>query len=159
MGRPHGLHGAFHVTRPRSRVLDAAATVTVAGVVRAVAHRGGTEQRPVLRLDGIDSREQADALRGEDLLVDRGTAPALEEDEWYAEDLAGCRVHDGALEVGTVTRLLPYPSCDLLEVRDAGGGSVLVPLIGDAVRLVDVEHKRIEIDAAFLGLQGGGDAA
>jgi hypothetical protein len=49
---------------------------------------------------------------------------------------------------GPVRRLLDGPSCSLLELEDG----TLVPFIGDAVRLVDPDGRRIEVDDAFLGL-------
>ena len=158
VGRPHGLAGAFHVTKPRTRLLDAAAAVTVAGVDRRVIHRGGTLENPVLRIPGVESREAAELLRGTDLMVERSAAPPLGEDEWLAEDLVGCRVLDGERPIGEVRALLPYPSCDLLDVRGGDAGALLVPLIGDAVRSVDVEAKRIDIDSAFIGLEDDGAA-
>ena len=57
---------------------------------------------------------------------------------------------DGEREVGTVARLLAYPSCEVLEVR-AGERDLLIPLISDAVRDVDVEARRIDVDLSFLG--------
>jgi ribosomal 30S subunit maturation factor RimM len=48
--------------------------------------------------------------------------------------------------------LLALPSCELLEVaRNDGAADLLVPLIRDAVRRVDIEHGEIDIDLAFLG--------
>ena len=82
----------------------------------------------------------------------REDAPELEEDEWWAEDLEGCAVHDAGRQVGTVRRLLGLPSCEVLEVARADGGrDLLVPLIADAVRSVDLERREIEIDLQFLG--------
>ena len=132
--------------------------MTVNGVRRDVAHRGGTGDRPVLRLDGVGSREAVEQLRGADLMVDRGAAPPLAEDEWLAEDLTGCRVRDRGREIGVVEALLPYPSCDLLEVRREGASSVLIPLIDDAVRSVDIDTKSIDVDARFIGLDADGAA-
>ena len=80
----------------------------------------------------------------------RSAAPALDEDEYWAEDLEGCAVRDGEVAVGVVERLLAYPSCDLLEVR-RDDDLLLVPLVRDAVRSVDVAARVIDIDLAFLG--------
>jgi 16S rRNA processing protein RimM len=103
-------------------------------------------------LAGVESREAAEALRGLDLLVPRDVAPELEEDEWWAEDLVGCRVVDGERELGRVERLVPLPSCEALEVVGPGDPEpFLVPLVRDAVRAVDVGAKVIDIDTAFLG--------
>ncbi len=80
------------------------------------------------------------------------TRPQLDEDEWWAEDLEGLVVVDGERKVGTVTRLLALPSCEVLEVERVGGGQpLLVPLISDAVRTVDLEHQQVDVDLSFLG--------
>jgi 16S rRNA processing protein RimM len=151
VGRPHGLDGSFHVTRPRARVLALGATVTVAGADVEIVRLAGTEARPIVRLAGHDSRDAVQALRGADLMVRRADLPPLEEDEWYAEDLEGCRVVDGGREVGVVRRMLAYPSCELLEVETGTGGELLVPLVSDAVRDVDIAAQRIDVDLSFLG--------
>jgi 16S rRNA processing protein RimM len=151
VGRPHGLDGSFHVTQPRERLLDEARAVIVDGAEIAIVRHAGTPERPILRLHGVDSREAVEALRGTDLWMRRADAPPLGEDEWYAEDLIGLRVVDGDREVGTVVKLLPYPSCELLEVQRAEGPALLVPLISDAVRTVDLETRRVDVDLAFLG--------
>jgi 16S rRNA processing protein RimM len=82
--------------------------------------------------------------------VARAAAPALEEGEYWAEELVGCAVRDGAVAVGVVERLLAYPSCEVLEVRREGD-VLLVPLVRDAVRSVDVPARVIDVDLAFLG--------
>jgi 16S rRNA processing protein RimM len=142
VGRPHGLDGSFHVTRARPALLAPGATLRV-----------GDRDAEIVRLAGFDGREAAEALRGAELLVPRSAAPPLDEDEWWATDLVGCRVVDGDREVGSVARLIALPSCEALEVEGAGP-EFLVPLVRDAVRSVDVAAKRIDVDLAFLGDTG-----
>jgi 16S rRNA processing protein RimM len=61
-------------------------------------------------------------------------------------------VFDGERRVGEVRRMLALPSCEVLEVaRAGGGGELLVPMVGDAIRSVDIAARRIDIDLAFLG--------
>jgi 16S rRNA processing protein RimM len=150
VGRPHGLDGSFHVTHPSPALLASGSRVLVAGRELDVVRRAGTEERPILRLEGLKDRAGAEALRGEDILVPRERAPELGPDEWWAEDLEGCSVRDGATEVGTVRRLLSLPSCEVLEVV-GDRGELLVPLVSDAVRSVDVAARAIDIDLEFLG--------
>ena len=154
VGRPHGLDGSFHVTRPRSDLLQAGTAVTVAGDRREIERRAGTDARPILRLAGCADREAVEALRGQDLLVAREDAPELGPDEWWPEDLEGCRVRDGSAEVGVVAAVRPLPSCEVLEVAREGGGELLVPLVRDAVRSVDVDGREIDIDLAFVEGEG-----
>jgi 16S rRNA processing protein RimM len=150
VGRPHGLDGSFHVTRPRGALLALGATVRVGDSEAEIVRRAGTDERPILRLAGHEDREAAEALRGRELLVHREAAPALGADEWYAEDLEGCRVVDGSVDVGRVRQLLALPSCEVLEVERSGRDDLLVPLVRDAVRSVDVSAGVVDVDLAFL---------
>lgn len=118
--------------------------VTVNGVERALVRRDGTDAKPILRLEGVSSREAIDALRGMPLMVER-TDDMLEEGEYWAEDLVGMAVVDGAREVGVVARVRALPSCEVLEV-----GDLLIPLVDDAVRDVDLVARRIDVNLAFL---------
>lgn len=152
VGRPHGLDGSFLVAEPNAVLLRATDTVRLADGERTIERLAGHDTRLILRLAGCADRESAEALRGQILLVARGQAPALEEDEWWAEDLEGLTVADGDRVVGTVKRLIGLPSCEVLEVqRSEGGEPLLVPLVSDAVRTVDLAAQRIDIDLRFLG--------
>jgi 16S rRNA processing protein RimM len=149
VGRPHGLDGSFHVTRPRGLLLTLGGAVRVGEAVREIVRRAGTEDRPILRLRGIDDRAGAEALREADLLVERAAAPPLPEGEYWPEDLEGCAVltPDGR-ELGVVAAMRALPSCEVLEV-----GDLLVPLVGDAVISIDVDARRIVVDPEFLGVE------
>ena len=151
VGRPHGLDGSFHVTQPQPLLLDAGRILLVDGREEEIVRRAGTDARPNVRLASCTTRTQAEALRGVDLLVPRDAAPALEEDEWWPEQLEGCTVHDGERAVGVVRELRALPSCEVLHVARDGREELLIPLIRDAVRSVDVDARRIDVDLAFLG--------
>ena len=141
VGRPHGLDGSFHLTRVATDLAEGA-TVIVAGEPRLIARRSGSSDRPIVRLEGSVSREDAEALRGLELLVEA----VLEPDEYWASDLVGCTVVDGARVVGEVARMVALPSCEALEV-----GDLLIPMVRDAIRSIDVEGRRIDVDMEFVG--------
>jgi 16S rRNA processing protein RimM len=130
------------------------ATVHVAGTPMTIARAAGTDDRPILRLDGTTTREAVLALRGEDLLVARGDLPPLPEGEYWAEDLSGCAVVDGDRVIGSVVRMLPLPSCEVLEVRREDGGELLVPMVRDAIRSIDFGAHRVDIDLSFIEGEG-----
>jgi len=155
IGRPHGLDGSFKVTRPRPELLRLGAKVRVGDRETEVVRLSGTEELPIVRLSGIGTREAVLALRGTDLLCPRAEAPELGPDEWFAEDLEGCRVVDGEREVGVVRALVGLPSVEVLEVERPDAGELLVPMVRDAIRRVDVSARVIDVDLAFLGEQGG----
>lgn len=153
IGRPHGLDGSFYVTRPRPQLLAQGETVRVGEVDTEIVRRSGTDAKPILRLEIAGSREAIEALREQALTVPRSAAPPLDEEEWYAADLVGCEVVDAeaGVTVGRVRDLLGLPSCEALAVEREGAPELLVPLVKDCVRHVDVAAARIDIDLAFLG--------
>jgi 16S rRNA processing protein RimM len=150
VGRPHGLDGSFYVTAPRPHLLAVGARVNVAGRSAEVVRRAGTDRHPIVRLHGVEDRDQAQGLRGLALTVEARSAPALGEDEWWAHELEGCEVYDGARRVGVVARMIEYPSCEALEVKREEGADLLVPMVKDAIRSVRVAERRIEIDLGFV---------
>ncbi|HET8672830.1 MAG TPA: ribosome maturation factor RimM [Thermoleophilaceae bacterium] len=147
VGKPHGRDGSFYVDDP-SHPLPIGMELTVGGTTAKVERRDGTDERPLIRLTGIEDREQVAQLRQASLLVPIAEAP-LESDEWLAEDLIGCEVPG----LGPVRRVVGAPSCDLLEV---GPEAVLIPLVSDAIERIDIDAKRIDVNRAFLGLDESG---
>ncbi len=143
VGRAHGRDGSFYV-EGADHPLAVGTIVRIAGTERRIARRAGTDARPLIRVDGVDDRESAAALSKEVVLVDQAESP-LEEGEWLVSDLVGCEVEG----LGYVERVVGGPSCDVLEV---GADGVLIPLVSDAVKRVDLERRVIEVDRAFLGL-------
>jgi 16S rRNA processing protein RimM len=148
VGRAHGLDGSFYVRGAEVELLRQGAPLTVAGRSTVVVRRAGTDERPLVRLSGVEDRDAAEALRGEELTGEDADEPAAE-GEWEAADLIGCEVPG----LGDVRRVIAAPSCDLLEVGDE---ELLVPLVSDAVRRVDLDARVIEVDLRFLGLDEPG---
>jgi len=148
---PHGLDGSVRVADPVPALLELGGEVEVSGRTLRIERRAGTAQRPIIRLAGCSDRTAAEALRGAILTVPRARVPELGEQEWWAADLIGLRVADGQSAIGEVAAVLGLPSCEVLEVERAGRSSLLVPLIGDAVRSVDTEAGLIDVDMQFLG--------
>jgi 16S rRNA processing protein RimM len=154
VGRPHGLDGSFYVTGPRPRLLALGKTVAVGGETREIVRCAGTDKRPILRLQGIEDRTGAERLRGLELTLQEGDAPALEEGEWWAHELEGCEVRDDRTKIGRVVKMIELPSCEALEVQPVGGGATfLIPMVKDAVRALDVGQRDVDVDLSFLGIE------
>ncbi len=157
VGRAHGLDGSFYVTRPKERLLTLGARIGLGGSTTTIVRRAGTVQHPIVRVEGIDDRAAAEAMRGAELTLDSAQAPPLGEGEWWAHELEGLAVTDGDRVLGEVTRLIELPSCEALEVQPAAGGApLLVPMVSDAVRRVAVAEGRVEVDLEFLDLPAPG---
>lgn len=153
VGRAHGLDGSFYVTGPVPRLLVLGASVNVDGRDAEIVRRSGTDRHPIVRLQGIADRSSVEAMRGATLTVAQAQAPQLGEGEWWAHELAGCVVRDGARRLGVVEQMLELPSCEVLEVQpDQGGAPLLVPMVRDAIRKIDTTAQVIEVNAGFLDL-------
>jgi 16S rRNA processing protein RimM len=85
------------------------------------------------------------------LKVALADAPALDEGEYWAHELEGLDVTDGERSVGSVRAMRELPSVEVLEVVREDGEELLVPMVGDAIRSIDVPARRIDIDLGFLG--------
>jgi 16S rRNA processing protein RimM len=151
VGRAHGLDGSFYVTGARPRLLAMGTPVTIDGRTRPIVRLAGIDKRPIVRLEGVEDRSAAEALRGLVLSVDELNVPTLSQDEWWAHELEGCVVYDGERQVGMVSHMLELPSCEALEVSREDGRELLVPLVRDAVRGVDVPNRRIDVNMEFVG--------
>jgi ribosomal 30S subunit maturation factor RimM len=148
VGRPHGLDGSFYVEAADAELLAVGAEIAVGGRPATVVRRGGTAARPLVWLSGVGDRAGAEALRGEELVAAAEESSEPVAGEWDASELIGCEVPG----IGSVRRVVAAPSCDLLEVGDAG---VLVPFVSDAVRRVDPAAGVIDVDLRFMGLEEG----
>ncbi|MGA0541112.1 ribosome maturation factor RimM [Neotabrizicola sp. VNH66] len=100
------------------------------------------------RLTGVETKEQADALKGCELYADRDRLPALPEDEFYHADLIGLSVRDpGGVEIGTVAAVQNHGAGDILEVRVPGRASaLLVPFTLAVVPTVDLSRGLLIAD-------------
>lgn len=134
------------MTRPLAGLLFEGGRVAVGGERRVIERRAGTDGAPIVRLSGCDTREGAEALRGATLTMRHADLPRLPDGEFYAHELVGCRVTDGTRQLGTVSALVPLPTCEALAV-----GELLIPMVGGAIRSVDARRRRIDVDAGFLG--------
>jgi 16S rRNA processing protein RimM len=99
----------------------------------------------VAKLAGIDDRDAAHALRGQEISVARNALPPPEENEFYWSDLIGLAVvnRDG-VELGRVDSLMETGAHALLVIK--GVREHLIPFVEHFVGKVDVAAGRIEVD-------------
>ncbi len=103
------------------------------------AERGG--RIPVLTLEGIGSRDEAEAVVGRYLEVE---AAPLPEGEYYWHQLVGLRVEDEAgAELGTIREVFRAGGAEVYRLDRTDGGEMLVPGIRDVVREIDLDRGRM----------------
>jgi 16S rRNA processing protein RimM len=119
-------------------------------VERRIVARSGDQLRPIVRLAGIDSRTEIEALRGALLEVPTEQVPEPEEDAFWVFDLIGCEVELEGRVLGVVREVLDRPANDVLVVSVEGGDDLLVPFTRDAVPHVDVAGRRLSVRPDLL---------
>lgn len=146
VARPHGIAGELrvHVFNPDSTMLEELAEVFLIGedgeepaLVEIVSARRGPKAL-LMRLEGVGSREDAEALRGYTLCVPREALPELEEGEYYHADLIGLEAFDGPRPIGKVIEVVDYPSSECLKI-ERPGGYLEVPMLPRWLDRVDLE--------------------
>ena len=140
-GRPHGVGGAFVVEAASEDPgrLAVGATVFVDGRPVRVTESKLAGGRRVIALD-------PPVPRGSDLLVPRDSLPELEPDAYYAFQLVGLAVREeGGRALGRVREVAPGAANDVLEL-DTG---LLLPLVEDCVREVDLDGRRVRLNPGF----------
>ena len=93
----------------------------------------------------IKNKEQAEALKGQLLFIDKKFLPTLTTDEFYYEDLKGLQIKiDGGIQKGFVNDVFNFGSGDVLEVSlDDKKATIYIPFDRDNVRRIDLSKREI----------------
>lgn len=139
----HGIRGEVKVkpfTEDPLAVGDYGPVLTSKGLTLELQPLRVQGTAVVVRIDGVDDRNKAEALRGQRLYVPRAALPEPDEDEFYHADLLGLPVVDGAgNRLGTVATIQDFGAGDMIEVTFDGGGSAFLPFTRDVVPTVDLK--------------------
>jgi 16S rRNA processing protein RimM len=161
IGRAHGVRGAVRVrcSPEHFAFLKTLPELFLNGKPHRVTEVRGVAADAIVTIDGIVTRNDAEALNGAVIEVDRTLLSPPGEDEYFIADLEGCEVFaTGGALFGVAQRVDVLPANAVITVKRADGGKdLLVPLIHDAVPVVDVAGRRLEIDLDFLGEGDAGE--
>ena len=103
-------------------------------------------KKTVLKFEGINSREDAETLRGVDLEVPESQLMALAPEQYFYHQIVGLRVvTTEGRELGAVAEVFPTGSNDVYVVR--GDAEYLTPAIADVVQQIDIQKGIITIEA------------
>jgi 16S rRNA processing protein RimM len=142
--RAHGVRGVVRVRGPAE--LSAVDAVWLDGERFVVRHASRDKDEWLLTLDGVATREAAEALRGRQLALPRDAVP-VGDDELLVADLVGCTVVDMAGKtLGEVTGSFDSGAHEVLEVRAPDGKEFMLPLVDAFVTHVDLEARIITCD-------------
>jgi 16S rRNA processing protein RimM len=155
VGQIVGVHGVRGLVKLKSFTEDPAAIAGYNPLMDQTGARTFTVELQsamkdywLARVQGVNDRTAAEALRGVHLHVDRDRLPPPEdEEEFYHADLIGLSVFrpDGS-DIGAVVALHNFGGGDMLEVRLPDRRTVMVPFTKALVPVVDVPGGRIVAD-------------
>ncbi|MBR3382131.1 MAG: 16S rRNA processing protein RimM [Clostridia bacterium] len=157
--RPHGIRGEVKIEpltddlsrfkKLREAYLERSGQYD-AVIVDGAKNAGGAV---VLHIEGYDSPEEAEKLRGVYLCVDRAHAVKLPKGVYFVSDIIGCAVSstDGT-DLGILKEVFETNANDVYVIE--GERKLLVPALKKLLTLVDVENKRILLDAQVLSEVG-----
>ncbi|MEG0073659.1 MAG: ribosome maturation factor RimM [Clostridia bacterium] len=99
----------------------------------------------IVKLDTVDTVEDANMLR--DLIVQRERKPnELDEDTFYIVDLIGLQVYEDTGELlGVLEDVIQPGANDVYVVKMTDGKEILLPVIKQVVKDIDLENKRITV--------------
>ncbi len=147
----HGVRGAVRLKTFTARPEDVAAYGPVSdesgGRTFRLTVTGRRTGGVIARLDGIEDREAAEALKGLRLHVPRSALPEPGEDEFYHADLLGLAVEttDGR-RLGRVRAVFDFGAGDVIEVAGDEGAPLVLPFTRRVVPVVDLAGGRLVVE-------------
>ncbi len=150
MGRVAGAYGVrgWVKVAPGGGVLETLPSVSewwIDGRVYAVSEARPHGATVVAKLAGLESREQAQRLKGEEVSVRRDRLPPPDEGHYYLDDLVGLEVVNGQDErLGVVKGFFSNGAQDVMEVT--GERMHLMPWVPSVVKSVDLPGRRIVVE-------------
>ncbi|MEO7328984.1 MAG: ribosome maturation factor RimM [Minicystis sp.] len=161
VARPHGIQGEIRlkIYNQDSELLHAfvATAKKPAGPVALKLRLADKSERPLVltsvrdadkamlvRIQGVADRNGVELLRGAEILVPRDAFPEPEEGEFYACDLEGARAMLEGKEIGKVTGIQSYPTCDALLIMRPEG-LLEVPLVEAYIASVNVAEGVVDL--------------
>lgn len=143
----HGIKGTLKISAAVApEIFLSVGEVEIGGARYEVESATRKKRQVLLRLKGVDSRNQAELLIGEEVRGDRGRFPPLPEGEYYWFQLLGLPVKHAVEEtyLGELTDIIPTPAHDVYVVRK-DGREVLLPAVEEVIVEVNLEEGVIKV--------------
>jgi 16S rRNA processing protein RimM len=110
------------------------------------------KKTPIMRLEGIEDRNAAEALVNAEVFAYRDELAPTDGEGFFVEDIMGAVFADRGRNIGVVSGFVDNPAHGILEVETPAGEKFLVPLVDKFIRTLSVEEKRVEADLSDMGL-------
>ncbi len=115
--------------------------------VRAIKLKNQMGKYILAEIEGCNTREQSDALKGIELWVDRDALPEIEDEgEFYIEDLIGLTANnENGDTIGNICAVQNFGAGDLLEIKPKSGSTFFVPFKDDFIVDINLDDGIIAL--------------
>ena len=174
IGKPHGIRGEVTVQvltdAPADRFVPGTEFVVEPAATGPLTVVGARWNKDILLLafDGIETRNEAETLRGAKLFIETEELDGDDDEGWYEHELVGLEARVGSQVVGKIAALHTMPVQDLLVVEAPDGKEILIPFVEQIVPEVNVAEGFVlltppdglfDINTDDSGAAGPGDNA
>ncbi|MBN1038171.1 ribosome maturation factor RimM [Clostridium sp. ZS1] len=119
-------------------------SVLIDGKERNIQSVKFQKDRVILKIEGIDTMNDAETYKQKYIEIFRSSAPKLEADTHYVVDLVGCMVYDADnMELGKIFDVISTPSNDVYWIKEPK--ELLIPVLKDIVLDINIDNKKIVI--------------
>ena len=147
----HGVKGqvkVFSNTSPKENIVTYSPwLIQQHGLAKTVKVSGRCQGKSVVaRIEGVDDRDQAQAMAGAKILINESQLPSLTEGEYYWSQLTGLQVITiQGIELGVIDHMLETGANDVMVVQ--GDRERLIPYVmDDFIKTIDLDKKQIVVD-------------
>lgn len=146
---PHGVRGDIRIkplTERPERFLEAP-SINIKGLGKIkIQNARWHKQFILLKLEGVDSMDDADKLRGLEIIVEKSELGKLPEGRYYAFEIIGMDVYNPQGELlGVVSDILTTGAADVYAVKQIDGKELLLPAIKEVVLEIDINNKKMVV--------------
>jgi len=147
----HGIKGqvkVFSKTSPRENIVTYSPwLIEQHGLSKTVKISGRSQGKNVIaRIEGLDDRDQAQAMAGAKIFINKTQLPVLTQGDYYWSQLTGLQVVTTQdVELGRIDHMLETGANDVMVVQ--GDRERLIPyLMDDVIKSIDLERNQIVVD-------------
>jgi len=150
--KPHGIKGEVHFFNFSNvpKILKPADKVCIGEYfsefeILSIKNEG---EKQIIQFYGIDTREKAEKISGQFLLLPRDKVPDLNENQYYEHDLIGMIVQNESGEkIGVLHSIIHTGSNDVYVIHQEGkeNGEILIPAIRSVILEVKIENKSMTV--------------
>lgn len=99
----------------------------------------------IIKFKEINDIDEAEKYKGLTIYADRDDLWELEDGVYYIADLIGLDVYDENGKIGVIADVFNTGANDIYDVKREGKKNLLLPVIDDVVKEIDLENKRVTV--------------